>query len=96
MGRRIAMLSVHTSPLAALGGKETGGMNVYVRELSRTLAQRGWQVDILTRAQTEGPEIIEDQPERGCRTIHIEAGPVEPIDRREVFRYLPAFVERCV
>ena len=34
-GLRIAMLSVHTCPLATLGGKETGGMNVYVRDLSR-------------------------------------------------------------
>ncbi len=45
------MLSMHTSPLAALGGKETGGMNVYVRELSRSLGARGWQVDILTIGQ---------------------------------------------
>ena len=54
LGRRIAMLSMHTSPLAALGGKETGGMNVYVRELTENLARRGWQVDTFTRLQEEG------------------------------------------
>ena len=48
---RIAMLSVHSSPLAVLGGKEAGGMNVYVRELSRELGRRGMGVDIFTRSQ---------------------------------------------
>ena len=47
----IAMLSVHTCPLATLGGKETGGMNVYVRDLSREFANRGHHVDIYTRSQ---------------------------------------------
>ena len=48
---KIAMLSVHTCPLATLGGKETGGMNVYVRDLSRELGRRGFLVDVFTRAQ---------------------------------------------
>src|SRR5262249_60444196 len=48
---RIAMLSVHTCPLAVLGGKETGGMNVYIRELSRELGRMGVEVDIFTRSQ---------------------------------------------
>jgi D-inositol-3-phosphate glycosyltransferase len=47
----IAMLSVHTCPLATLGGKETGGMNVYVRDLSRELVRRGHVVDVYTRSQ---------------------------------------------
>ncbi|MGD8969477.1 MAG: glycosyltransferase, partial [Anaerolineae bacterium] len=50
-GFHIAMLSVHTCPLATLGGKETGGMNVYVRDLSRELARRGHRVDVYTRSQ---------------------------------------------
>ncbi len=49
--RRVAMLSVHTSPLATLGGKKTGGMNVYVRELSRELGRRGIDVDVFTRSE---------------------------------------------
>ena len=51
MSLRVAMLSVHTCPLAALGGKETGGMNVYVRELSRELGLMGLEVDVFTRSQ---------------------------------------------
>ncbi|PYN91419.1 MAG: glycosyltransferase family 1 protein, partial [Candidatus Rokuibacteriota bacterium] len=47
---RVAMVSVHTCPLAALGGKETGGMNVYVREVARELGRMGAEVDIFTRS----------------------------------------------
>ncbi len=45
--QRIAMLSVHTCPLALMGGKKTGGMNVYVRDFSRALGCHGVQVDVL-------------------------------------------------
>jgi D-inositol-3-phosphate glycosyltransferase len=92
MKPRIAMLSVHTSPLASLGGKETGGMNVYIREICRALAKRDWQIDIFTRAQDDGPQVIMDQPAPGCRTVNIVAGPCSPMDRREVFTCLPEFV----
>ena len=47
------MLSVHTCPLATLGGKDTGGMNVYVRDLTRELGRRGIGVDVFTRSQDE-------------------------------------------
>ena len=47
--RRVAMLSVHTCPLATLGGKETGGMNVFVRDLAREFSRRGVMVDVFTR-----------------------------------------------
>src|SRR5439155_1389076 len=50
---RVAMLSVHTCPLAALGGKETGGMNVYVRELSRELGRLGGLKNRAARSVTE-------------------------------------------
>jgi len=90
------MLSVHTSPLAALGGKETGGMNVYVRELSRVLASRGWQIDTFTRAQDPDLPRVQAHPEEGCRTIRIPAGPVAPVDRRKVFRYLPEFAREVL
>jgi len=59
-GLRIAMLSVHTCPLATLGGKETGGMNVYVRDLSRELARRGHHVDVYTRSQDPSIPRIDD------------------------------------
>ncbi len=93
MVQRIAMLSVHTSPLAALGGKETGGMNVYVRELSRQLARRGWEIDVFTRAQDPQVAKIQTDPDLGYRVINLPAGPVAAMDRRAVFPHLPEFVQ---
>ncbi len=89
---RIAMLSVHTCPLATLGGKETGGMNVYVRDLSRELGRRGFLVDVFTRAQD--PKIVGPRPlgENG-RVIHIPAGPLAPYDKKLLYNHLPEFVE---
>jgi len=59
MSLRVAMLSVHTCPLAALGGKETGGMNVYVRELARELSRMGVATDVFTRSQNAGiPRVV--------------------------------------
>lgn len=86
------MLSVHTCPLATLGGKETGGMNVYVRDLSQELGRRGSQVDVFTRAQN--PDIVGPRPlgEHG-RVIHIPAGPLTPYDKRLLYDHLPEFVE---
>ncbi len=90
---RIAMLSVHTCPLAALGGKETGGMNVYVRELCRQLGRRGVLVDIYTRQQDpEAPYVKEIWP--GVRIIHLPAGPIRPYPKGEVYNHLPEFVAR--
>lgn len=87
----IAMLSVHTCPLAALGGKETGGMNVYVRELSRELSARGHCIDIYTRSQDA--HIPHEIPglEIGARVFHIPAGPEAPYNKHRLFDYLPQF-----
>ena len=71
---RIAMLSVHTCPLATLGGKETGGMNVYVRELSRALGRRGKEVDIFTRATDPATAPIRSLAPN-VRVIHLPARP---------------------
>ncbi|MBI3538615.1 MAG: glycosyltransferase [Chloroflexi bacterium] len=87
----IAMLSVHTGPLAALGGKETGGMNVYVRELARELARRGHEINIFTRSQDpRAPRVHADGLE-GARVILIPAGPEAPQDKKLLFDFLPAF-----
>ncbi len=87
------MLSVHTCPLAALGGKETGGMNVYVRELSRQLAARGHHVDIFTRSQD--PTVPHEVPglEIGARVFHVPAGPEAPYNKHRLFDYLPEFTQ---
>ncbi len=89
---RIAMLSVHTCPLAVLGGKDTGGMNVYVRELSRELGRLGHAVDIFTRSQDPTvAHLLEPWP--GVRVLHVPAGPEAPCDRRLVFPYLGEFTQ---
>jgi D-inositol-3-phosphate glycosyltransferase len=87
----IAVLSVHTCPLAALGGKETGGMNVYVREVARELGRMGVAVDVFTRSQNpEIPRVVPMGP--NCRVIHLPAGPEAPLLREEVHGHLPEFV----
>ncbi|HEV8674394.1 MAG TPA: glycosyltransferase [Methylomirabilota bacterium] len=89
---RVALLSVHTCPLAALGGKETGGMNVYVRELARELGRLGIEADVFTRSQD--PTIPEVVPlGEGARVIHVPAGPPRPLPRGALLGHLDAFVE---
>jgi D-inositol-3-phosphate glycosyltransferase len=89
---RIAMLSVHTCPLAALGGKETGGMNVYVRELSRELGRMGFHVDVFTRSQNAQVPRIVPMGEQ-VRVIHLVAGPERPLPHEHTYRYLEEFVD---
>ncbi|MGI8587192.1 MAG: glycosyltransferase [Chloroflexia bacterium] len=88
---RIATLSVHTCPLATLGGKETGGMNVYVRELTRELGRRGIKVDVFTRAIDPDIAWVRDMGPN-ARVIHLKAGPVAPCDKNEIYNYLPQFI----
>src|SRR5262245_13337899 len=90
---RIAMLSVHSSPLAGLGGKEAGGMNVYVRELARELGRRGTPVDIFTRSQSPStPTVI--PLDYGVRVVNLHTGPAAPYDKNWVLAYLPEFISR--
>jgi len=88
---RIAMISVHTCPMAALGGKETGGMNVYVRELSRELAAQDLAVDIYTRSQDPSRERVRELWPM-VRVVHLPAGPELPYDKNLVYQHLPQFV----
>jgi D-inositol-3-phosphate glycosyltransferase len=86
--RRVAMLSVHTSPLAQPGSGDGGGMNVYVRSLAGALSRAGVECDVLTRAEDgRRPQIIEIEP--GVRVVHIPAGPAAPIDKQR----LPGLVD---
>src|SRR3989442_1773902 len=92
MSLRVAMLSVHTCPLAALGGKEAGGMNVYVREIGRELGRMGVHVDVFTRAQdTVTPRVVA-LGER-ARVIHTPAGPEAPMPRERIWDHLDEFVD---
>jgi D-inositol-3-phosphate glycosyltransferase len=85
------MLSVHTCPLAALGGKETGGMNVYVRELARELSRMGVAVDVFTRSQNAAIPRVVPLAEH-ARVIHLPAGPQAPMPREAVHGHLGEFV----
>jgi D-inositol-3-phosphate glycosyltransferase len=88
--RRAAQISVHTSPLATLGGKDAGGMNVYIRELACHLADLGLPVDVFTRRVS--PDTPEVQPlAPNVNVVAIAAGPPAPIDKNDLVRHLPEF-----
>ena len=73
--RRIATLSVHTSPLDQPGTGDAGGMNVYIVEVARRLAEAGVEVEIFTRATSSDlPPVVEMAP--GVHVRHVIAGPV--------------------
>ncbi len=87
------MISYHTCPLATLGGKDTGGMNVYVRDLTRQLGKMGIHVDVFTRSQDEHvPHVLHDLG-YGNRVVHIPAGPEVPLPKEVLASHLPEFVE---
>jgi len=93
---RIAMISFHTCPLATLGGKDTGGMNVYVRDLTRELGRLGIHVDVFTRSQDEHvPHVLHDLG-FGNRVVHIPAGPELPLPKPQLLEYIPEFAERIM
>jgi D-inositol-3-phosphate glycosyltransferase len=87
---RIALISAHTSPLATLGGRETGGMNVYVRETAVELARLGHAVDVFTRDDGSMPVI--QSPAPGVRVIALEAGPRAPVEKEDLPQHLPGFL----
>ncbi|HEX6394440.1 MAG TPA: glycosyltransferase [Acidimicrobiales bacterium] len=71
---RLAVLSMHTSPLAQPGTGDGGGMNVYVRELSAALARSGAECEVFTRTESvDCPPVVEVEP--GFRVHHVPAGP---------------------
>jgi D-inositol-3-phosphate glycosyltransferase len=90
----IAMISIHTCPLACpqalLGGRETGGMNVYLSELSKELGRLGHQVDVFTRFQDTDTEQIQELGP-GARIIHLPAGPLAPYDKNRLVEHIDEF-----
>jgi D-inositol-3-phosphate glycosyltransferase len=81
--RRIATISVHTSPLEQPGTGDAGGLNVYVVEVARRLAERGVEVDIFTRAVSRDvPPVAELAP--GVLVRHLTAGPFEDLDKADL------------
>jgi D-inositol-3-phosphate glycosyltransferase len=93
--RRVAMISYHTSPLAPLGGRDTGGMNVYVRQLSRELGQRGFQVDVFTRRQdASSPQVV--PAGENVRVVYLDAGPPRSVEKARLHQHLAEFEENLV
>lgn len=85
------MLSVHSCPMGKIGSKDTGGMSIYIRELSAELGKQGHLVDVFTRAHNPmDSEIIEVG--QGVRLIHLRAGEVKNIHKSMVYSYLDDFV----
>jgi glycosyltransferase involved in cell wall biosynthesis len=90
MGKRIAFISEHASPLAALGGADAGGQNVYVGEVAKQLAMMDYQIDIFTRREEKTlPEVVPFGDK--IRIIHVNAGPSEDIPKETLLQYMPAF-----
>ncbi len=89
----IALISYHTCPLATLGGKDTGGMNVYVRDLAKYLGRLGIHADVFTRSQDEHVPHVLHELGFGNRVVHIPAGPEIPRPKSELQNYIHEFVE---
>ncbi len=88
--RRLAVLSLHTSPLAQPGTGDGGGMNVYVRELTAALARSGVTCDVFTRAWSDGlPEVVDVEP--GLRVHHVPAGPLHAVPKESLPRVVEEF-----
>ncbi len=88
---RIAMLIVHSCPLGVLGGRDTGGMNVYVRELVGELGKRGHAIDIYTMEHQGQCEQIIDLG-RDVRLIHLGTGGCQEIPKVAIYAYLQRFI----
>ena len=89
MTRRAAILSYHSSPLLEPGVGDSGGMTIFVRELTGALAKRGVATDIYTRATGLSDVVTDLSP--GVRVIAIEAGPRASVPKEELPSHLPVF-----
>jgi len=93
--RRIAIFSMHTSPLAQPGRGDGGGMNVYVRALAAALARAGVECDVYTRAEHRSqPDVVAVEP--GFRVVHVPAGPLGPVPKHELHDLVDPFVDAAM
>jgi D-inositol-3-phosphate glycosyltransferase len=92
--RRVAVFSMHTSPLAQPGAGDGGGMNVYVRALASSLARAGVECDVYTRLEChEQPAIVDVEP--GFRVVHVDAGPRMVVSKHELYELVEPFVDEA-
>ena len=93
---RIALISVHASPLAPMGGAKTGGMNVYISELARELGRLGVQVDIFTRRSSPLEPEIDYALGENARVVYLKAGPFQPLSPDEHYPHLSEFTASLI
>jgi D-inositol-3-phosphate glycosyltransferase len=92
---RLALISEHASPLAALGGVDSGGQNVYVAQAARHLVRLGHQVDVYTRRDSETlPEVMTSAD--GYRVINVPAGPPSFVPKEDLLPYMNQFARYMV
>ncbi|WP_375430482.1 D-inositol-3-phosphate glycosyltransferase [uncultured Friedmanniella sp.] len=89
--QRIAMISMHTSPLATPGVGDAGGLNVYVSEVARRLGERGIEVDVFTRAEDDSPDVVEVNEH--TRVVQVPAGPRAAVAKEELPAMVATFAE---
>jgi D-inositol-3-phosphate glycosyltransferase len=95
MRKSIAVISEHASPLADLGGVDSGGQNVYVAHITQQLARLGYQVDVFTRRDDKAlPESYGWM--EGVRVIHVPAGPAEFVRKEELLGHMHAFTDYMI
>lgn len=93
--QNIAFISEHASPLADLGGIDTGGQNVYVAQLAKGLAGENYRIDIYTRLEDPAkPQVVNWLP--NVRVVHIQAGPACVLPKEELWAYMPEFRENML
>lgn len=92
---RIALVSEHASPLAAIGDVDAGGQNVHVAALAAALARRGHEVEVLTRRDDASlPRVV--VTDDGYAVRHVDAGPATRIPKDDLLPYMPAFSRQLV
>ena len=91
MTQNVAILSLHTSPLTQPGVGDSGGMNVYVREMAAALAHTGSECRVYVRRAQDGlPEEVAIEP--GVTVVHVDAGPVD-LDKDQLFEVVDEFAD---
>ena len=94
MKKKIAFISEHASPLATLGGVDSGGQNVYVAEIPKQLVNLGYNVDVYTRKENNTEMVINWLP--GIRVIHIKAGPEDIIPKEKLLYVMEEFANNMI
>jgi len=93
--KKIAIISEHASPIAPLGGPDSGGQNVYVAQVAKHLARRGHHVDIFTRRDDPHIEPIIELGNH-TRVIHVPAGPAEFVPKEQLLPHMDEFCNHVV